>query len=534
MKRFTCAALAALLAAVAAAQDRGFVHSVPQVPPREALERLNLRLGWTAYVPTESQRDGLATVQLDGRLLLVQSRSGEVTALDAETGRTRWRSRFGLPYRTALPLAFNRRGVYAVNGTNLYGLDRNTGAVLWEFGLPTGVSAPPVAGDIQIYIGYGTGRVAAYILPRSDFGGDALTGEQAKYISGEEAAAGYGPGTLKKPLPGWESYVKARLEFTPVSGSKGLLIAAPEGEVVSMDKFPPGVRKAAELFRLRLTDGPILAPPGYYEDTAYIGAKDSNVYAVNADTGRVSWRFTAGTPIVRQPVATEKDVYVVADRLGLARLDRATGEPAWRLPFGGVTYPMNRGADRFLAANPKFVYASDPSGRLVVLDRATGTLLSSYPGTRDFTVPFSNGVNDRVYLAANNGLVMCLHDRDYPEPYRHTKQGELAVDPKAAEVEGKLAKPITDQGSEGQPLGAVLKALLGEKNGDFKYRIEADAFKKAGVADIEARQAAVPAVTSVPLGNVLRRVLAEVDATFRVSGDTIVIIPMPKRPAAAP
>jgi hypothetical protein len=289
-----------------------------------------------------------------------------------------------------------------------------------------------------------------------------------------------------------------------------------------------------ELFRLRLTDGPILAPPGRYEDTAYVGAKDSNVYAVNTDTGRVSWRFTAGTPIVRQPVATEKDVYVVAERLGLARVDRATGEPAWRLPFNGVNYPTNRAADRFLAANPKFVYASDPSGRLLVLDRATGTLLSSYPGTRDFTVALSNGVNDRVYLAAHNGLVMCLHDRDFPEPYRHTKQGELAVDPKAAEVEGKLAKTITDQGSEGQPLGAVLKALLGEKNGDFKYRIEADAFKKAGVDNVEARQAAVPAVTNIPLGNVLRRVLAEVDATYRVTGDTIVIVPLPKKPAAAP
>ena len=189
----------------------------------------------------------------------------------------------------------------------------------------------------------------------------------------------------------------------------------------------------------------------------------------------------------------------------------------------------NRDADRFLAANPKFVYAADLSGRLLILDRATGLRLASYEGARDFTVPFSNAANDRLYLVANSGLVVCLHDRDYAIPFRHAKGEELAIDPRAAEVEAKLAKLITDAGKEPTTLSALLKDLLGEKNGNVKYHISDKAFQEAGVQGIEDRPVSMPRVTNVPLGEVLRRILASVDANFRVIEDTVLIYPTAKK-----
>src|SRR5262249_5745018 len=71
--------------------------------------------------------------------------------------------------------------------------------------------------------------------------------------------------------------------------------------------------------------------------------------------------------------------------------------------------------DKVLAVNPKFVYATDRAGRMVVLDRDRGRELSRY-NVRDFVVPTANELTDRIYLAANDGLVVCLHDRDYPTP----------------------------------------------------------------------------------------------------------------------
>ncbi len=530
-KTFACAALAAALAALTSrAQQRDVVYGVPAMPPREALDRLNLTAAWSAQVQTESQRDGLATVQLDGRLLLVQTRSGLVTALDAETGQTRWHNRAGRPHQGVLPLAYNRKGVFAVNGTDLYAFDRETGALQWQLSLPDGVSAPPVAGDYQVYLGFGSSKIIAYLLPEVDLPAPGQTpAEIARYVSGEEQSAGYPKGTVAPgPVRAWEKMTYHRLEWAPVTGPTAVLYAAPEGDVFSVEKFPKDPRRPAELFHFHLADGPILAPPGIYDRTAYVGSKDSNLYAVDTESGRQIWRFTAGTPVTRQPVPTEKDVYVVAERIGLARIDRATGQAAWHLPRGGVTYPANPEADRFLAANPKFVYGSDNAGRLVVLDRGTGLRLSSYEGTRDFTVRLSNAVNDRIYLAANNGLVVCLHDREYRTPYYHTRLGEGSVDPRAAELEAKLAKPITDPGTEPGKLEVLLKTFL-EKNGGLKYRFAEQAYQDAGVTGIQDRLVSIPAVKQVPLGAVLRRILAQVDSTYRVAEDTLVIYPVPKK-----
>ena len=53
----------------------------------------------------------------------------------------------------------------------------------------------------------------------------------------------------------------------------------------------------AELYQFN--SGKVAAPPGHFADTAYIGSQDSNLYALNIGTGRLSWRYTAGSPIAR-------------------------------------------------------------------------------------------------------------------------------------------------------------------------------------------------------------------------------------------
>jgi outer membrane protein assembly factor BamB len=533
MKKIASIALALAVAiAAASAQERDYIYTNPVAPPRDALERLNLKTGWTAVVDTESKRDGIATIQLTGRLLLIQTRSGLVTALDAENGQTRWRTRVGRSYQRVLPLAFNRKSVFVVNGTNIYGLDRETGGKSWEMNLPEGVTSPPVAGDFQLYIGFSTGRLSAYLLPAGEqaAGGAGSSSEMASYLRGEELEQAYPSGTTANlPLLAWQTLTRARLEWAPVMGPAGIMYASPTGEVFTYEKFPIKERRATQLYRYQLTDGPIPVSLGQYEGTAYIGATDSNLYAVNIDTGAVNWRFTAGTTILRRPIATEKDVFVVAEKLGLARLDRLTGDPVWRLPRGNVTYPANQEAVRFLAANPKFVYANDAAGRLLVLDRQTGIRLSSYEAIRDFPILLSNGINDRLYLGANNGLIVCLHDRDYPVPFRHVRGEERAIDPQQAEVETKLDKLITDPGQEPAAISTVLKDLLGEKNGNIKFLISENAFKEAGMFGFEDRKAAIPKVTSVPLRDVLRRVLASVDATYQVIKDTVLVYPLTKK-----
>jgi hypothetical protein len=114
---------------------------------------------------------------------------------------------------------------------------------------------------------------------------------------------------------------------------------------------------------------------------------------------------------------------------GLMRLSRANGDVLWR----------NTEADRFLAANKKFVYAFDHRGHLLVLDRARGTALASHD-TRDFTVPIANTTNERLFLAANDGQLICLYDRDTPPPGFQPPAGGKGADKMPKDMKKDMEK----------------------------------------------------------------------------------------------
>src|SRR5438105_413971 len=114
MKTMVGAGLAVLLAATAVSaqrwsSSRARIYSEPAVPSAEVLRRLNLTLGWSRIIPTDGRRDAVATVQLAGPDLFVQTRSGLIVRLDAETGVVRWRVRVGKAYEGGSPLAYNSR-----------------------------------------------------------------------------------------------------------------------------------------------------------------------------------------------------------------------------------------------------------------------------------------------------------------------------------------------------------------------------------------------------------------------------------------
>src|ERR1700675_2505300 len=73
----------------------------PKAPSRDVLERLNLSLAWQTRLATGGQRDGLFTLQLiparKRMQLVVQTISGTVYMLDAETGDPLWHTSAGIP-----------------------------------------------------------------------------------------------------------------------------------------------------------------------------------------------------------------------------------------------------------------------------------------------------------------------------------------------------------------------------------------------------------------------------------------------------
>jgi outer membrane protein assembly factor BamB len=464
-------AAALLISASASAQDPTKLYSQPSVPDTETLERLNLKQEWRAFIPMDGRRDSVFSMQSAGDLILVQTRSGLICAIEPETGRFRWQKRVGQAYRVYVRLGFNSRSVYAVNDQSIYVLDRETGDVRWQSELPNSLTAAPVADELQIFLSERGGTLTAYSLPKKsqnvvakeaapsrrdadktaspvDRPASPVAGgvRVSTSIGAMASATGRTSGTLVsigtkasaleaarlatastfQPTRDWSDNSGLRIEVPPLQTPDTVFLVGTGGRIAAFSKGAEGGVRYNKV----LADDLVLVPPGQYKDEAYVASRDTSLYAIIIPTGAVKWRFTAGSAVTRRPAVTDQDVYVSVEQGGLRRLNRADGSQIWQ----------NREADRFVAMNSKIVYATDSAGRLLLLDRARGTQIGIL-NARDFPVPIINDYTDRVYLGSNDGMLICLHDRDHPKPHVN-KQIEVDKPEVKRRAERQREKPV--------------------------------------------------------------------------------------------
>src|SRR5262249_42643159 len=121
-----------LTAAVAVALDPAQIYTQPAVPSRAALERLNLNLAWRVYVPMEGRRDGIHSVKILDRQILVQARSGLTGSYDLQTGASNWAVLIGSPFSVTQPIESDGQTVFVFNRGRQHFLNLATGERLAE------------------------------------------------------------------------------------------------------------------------------------------------------------------------------------------------------------------------------------------------------------------------------------------------------------------------------------------------------------------------------------------------------------------
>lgn len=405
-----------LTAKTAQAQVRSHLYTHPKIPPRSVLDRLNLKLAWATRISLDGLRDRIVSVEIlpsaERDEVLIESLSGRVELRDAETGDLKWRTTVGIPYlRTYPPVAF-KQGIFIIRRNMLFGLNRKTGrhhlfTIDPASGLPTlgyqllfAPSGRPVTdAEGEALFVAGDNRVTQYVIPPFD-------SNQVTLPSVNPASAL--PAKMKKSP--YQPVVGKNIKFLDVHITQPLVlylgrvgVIGDEGTFLSLDTIELKTRQGFKI------GGPTSVGMGQYDDMVYIGSDDQIVYALDVVSARLEWRYMAGAPISRTPLPTKKDVFVTALNRGLARLDRDWGRLIWRNPE----------ADRFLALNQKYVYATDKRGHLLVLDYIRGRTLARYD-TSDYVVRVSNRWTDRIYLGAHDGTIICLRPRDNELPFRPT------------------------------------------------------------------------------------------------------------------
>jgi outer membrane protein assembly factor BamB len=583
-KIFAGAGCALLFVAVLmASDDPTRVWSQPAPPSREALDRLNLQQDWAVYVPMDGRRDGFVSIQAAGNQLIVQTRSGMISVLDAENGgRAKWRARTGRLYQAALPPAFNAKCIITTDNGNLFALDRETGALQWQHNLSVVLSAPPAMDDTQMYLNTVQARVVAFRLPavsvseaaapapavakeKTEGKTEKKEGDDEKKDEKEEKKEDNGEKQEEKPVSkeiapppeqpvytqakayaedvraffAWDYSTNERVENKALVGKNTIFMAIPNGTYLGLPKVSRDAYGGNQESYRYVGDSPFTATPSQSDDAVFLATADAHLYAVGIDSGKVLWRYIPGRPVRQPPVAVDvsdgpavdRDLYVTAPGRGLARLNRDTGEPLWNIRQDD----FNPQADRILAVNPKFVYATDGGGGMLVLDRKNGRQLSRYD-VRNFVFPVVNGATDRIYLASNDGLVVCLHDKDYARPLVYHKETlrlpvEKSLKERIQEVTDKLAMPISEPEAPTPITFKAYRNRIALQYGLTIFPPNPKIFKENKLLPPDEQMVTPPRVDKKPLGEAFKDVLKQVNANYTQVEDTIVIGPAaPKGP----
>jgi outer membrane protein assembly factor BamB len=346
------------------------------IPSDAAVARHGLVRRWYGLAPIDGVREKVQSVMVVGDQVHVQTNQSRIHVMHGESGKLLWTAQLGRPGTGQVGSAANSNSVFVVSGTHLYRLNRDTGVATWSIRLPQVPNAAPAADEERVLISTVNGRLYVYNVD---------TNEVIWFYQTD------------KPLSVPAVFLDERIACASQDGKL---------YVFQVSSRNPTLRYQ--------TDAPVSAPLAVWGRLALVPSRDYNVYAADVRNGQTKWRYTSGSEIHRPLTVIENEVYVSPDEYGLHVLNAATeskdGERIWWYPH----------AEDFVAASARRVYASDRYGQLLILDRATGRLLGTWD-THDFDFRVRNDSNDRLYLATQAGLVVCLHERENQEPVIHKK-----------------------------------------------------------------------------------------------------------------
>jgi eukaryotic-like serine/threonine-protein kinase len=286
---------------------------------------------WRSEVGAEL---GAATPLVIDGAIVVGDRDGVVHALDPQNGAERWRATVDGPIAGAAADA-DGSIVVATESASGYRMDPSSGEIAWRSDLPGGVSRSIAATDELVYCAVSGGGLVA--LRTSD----GTVAWQAEVAS---SGAGGTP-----TIAGGLVYAATGLDSDDPA-TRGL---------VALD-----ARTGEERWRLPSPTGEVMYAPAVADGSAYIVAEDESVTAVDAETGKVRWSTTTGSPNDALPSVWGDTVYVATTGGALQALDTLTGTLDWEVPIRGVPYaPVVTGGLVLVGTNAGVLYALGSAAR---------------------------------------------------------------------------------------------------------------------------------------------------------------------------
>ncbi len=278
---------------------------------------------WTNRV--EVSRDlravtfGGGATYFDGRVYAAAG-TGDVVALDAQTGAEVWRVRPAGPLRGAPTVAYN--SVYVMTQDNqIFSLATADGSIIWREAAASGQSgvfgvAAPAAGQQTIISGYSTGEVVAY-----------------RYENGQNLWSD----ALARTSISTEVGALTDVDADPIIDG-GRVYALGQGGRMAAYELLNGQR----VWELNLAG---ISTPALAGDWLFTLTDDSRLLAIARSTGRIRWitqlehwrnpRTRTGPVFWTGPVLGSNRLWVASTRGEVQSIDVATGQATPLTRLGG-------------------------------------------------------------------------------------------------------------------------------------------------------------------------------------------------------
>jgi eukaryotic-like serine/threonine-protein kinase len=295
------------------------------------------------------------------------------------------------------PAVMDGTAYFGSNDHYVYAVNLADGAQRWKFKTGSRVTSSPAVYRGHVYFGSYDGNIYSV---------DAKTGEQHwKFASkGERRFTGrhlHGQDPSGESMPDPFDYYLS----SPAIVQETVYVGSGDGNVYALDA-------ASGALRWKFHTGDVVhASPAIANGIVYIGSWDSYFYALDAKSGQQRWRFKTGedhdiaNQVGIQSSATVADgvVYFGCRDSNLYALDAATGAKKWVYSNKGswvISTPI--------ANDGTLYFATSDSGLFNAVDSKTGALKYSlsFHHWPMFSSPAIAGRS--LYIGSNSGTLMAI------------------------------------------------------------------------------------------------------------------------------
>lgn len=397
-------------------------NSIPPTPLISFFETATVDRVWSSRIGsgTNELYIKLTPALMDGRVFTADT-EGDVQALDATTGRRIWSKDVKLPI-TGGPGADYNMVLLGSSEGDVISLTPETGEELWRAKVSSEILASPRESDNVVVVRTIDGKLFAL---------DATTGERLWVYD--------------RTVPA----LTLRGTSTPVIAGDSVIAGFDGGRVTALDrdtgKLIWETRVAVSSGRSeleRMVD--IDAQPVIYLDAMYIATFQSNVAAMDLQTGSILWQRDISS---HTELGVDASHIYVSDAEGnVWALDRYSGQSVWKqekLQYRKPTGPAVIG-DK--------VVVGDVEGYLHWMDSETGDFVARAQVSESPILVKPTVIDDVLYTYASNGTLASYTYTDLDESKIQSLLPETSAETEPVTETTPESQDTVDEGNTRLPL----------------------------------------------------------------------------------